>query len=73
MDCRCKIVRSRIHYCSLHERAPQLLAVAEYLLAFLGEITPVDPGQANRMREIVIPYVKSQIDAAKKDVPAIRS
>ena len=72
MDCRCRIVSDRIVFCSLHERAANLLHVIEHLYDFLKTTTVADPMQANRLREIVIPYVLKQIRLAKKDVPAIR-
>ena len=63
--CRCKIVQNRIVFCTLHKQAETLLAVCGYLQNFIR----VKLGETKDeifVREIVLPYIKTAIDAATK-------
>jgi hypothetical protein len=64
--CRCKIVGNKIVFCGLHKEAETLLAVCDYLRNYMGRIKLGETKDEIFIREVVLPYVKSAIDAATR-------
>jgi len=64
--CRCKIVQNKIVFCTLHKQAETLLAVCGYLQNFIRDVKLGATKDEIFVREIVLPYMKSAIDAATK-------
>ena len=64
--CRCAVVGQRIVFCPLHEEAESLLAACQYLRSFIADIKVERPGDANLIREVVLPYVDGVIGRALK-------
>jgi len=64
--CRCKIVQNKIVFCTLHKQAETLLAVCDYLQKFIRDVKLGETKDEIFVREIVLRYVKSAIDAATK-------
>jgi hypothetical protein len=62
--CRCKIIDNKIAVCTLHEHAETLLATCQYVRIFLKGLTPAEQKDQNMLREIILPYLDSQIAAA---------
>lgn len=63
---RCKIVGGRIVFCPLHEEAESLLALCQYLRRFIADVKVERLGDANLIREVVLPYADGVIGAALK-------
>ena len=64
--CRCKIVQKKIVFCTLHKQAETLLAVCGYLRNFIRDVKLGETKDEIFVREIVLPYLTSAIDAATK-------
>ena len=64
--CRCKIVQNKIVFCTLHKQAETLLAVCDYLQKFIRDVKLGETKDEIFVREIVLRYVKSAINAATK-------
>ena len=64
--CRCKIVQNKIVLCTLHKQAETLLAVCDYLQTFIRDVKLGETKDEIFVREIVLPYLTSAIDAATK-------
>ena len=64
--CRCKIVQNRIVFCTLRKQAGTLLAVCDYLQKFIRDVKLGETKDEIFVREIVLPYMKSAIDAATR-------
>jgi len=64
--CRCKIIRNRIVFCALHERAERLLATCDHLRKFFATLKVAEQKDDNMVREVILPYVDRQIAAAEK-------
>ena len=64
--CRCKIVQSKIVFCTLHKQAETLLAVCDYLQNFIRDVKLGATKDEIFVREIVLPYIKTAIDAATR-------
>jgi hypothetical protein len=62
--CRCKVVQNKIVFCTLHKQAETLLAVCDYLQKFIGDVKLGETKDEIFVREIVLPYLNSAIDAA---------
>ena len=65
--CRCKIVQGKIVFCTLHKQTETLLAVCDYLQKFIRDIKLGETQDAIFVREIVLPYLRSAINAATKE------
>jgi len=64
--CRCKIVQNKIVFCTLHKQAETLLTVCDYLQKFIRDVKLGETKDEIFVREIVLPYLRSAIDAATK-------
>ena len=71
MQCRCRYHIGRIVFCSVHERAENLLAVVERLERFLSGAAMASEKDEIMRREIIVPYLQAAIGKAKRDVPPI--
>jgi len=69
--CRCNIVQNKIVFCTLHKQAETLLAVCDYLRKFTRDVKLGETKDEIFVREIVLPYVKSAIDAATKKCQSV--
>ena len=61
-----KIVQNKIVFCTLHKQAETLLAVCDYLHKFIRDVKLGETKDEIFVREIVLPYLSSAIDAAMK-------
>ena len=64
--CCCKIVQNRIVFCTLHKQAETLMAVCDYLQKIIRDVKLGETKDEIFVREIVLPYIKTAIDAATK-------
>jgi len=64
---RCKIVQNKIVFCTLHKQAETLLAVCDYLQKFIRDVKLGETKDEIFVREIVLPYLSSAINAATKE------
>ena len=64
--CRCKIVQNKIVFCTLHKQAETLLTVCDYLQKFIRDVKLGETKDEIFVRELVLPYLRSAIDAATK-------
>jgi hypothetical protein len=65
--CRCKIVQNKIVFCTLHKQAETLLAVCDYLQKFIRDVKLGETKDEIFVREVVLPYLRSAINAATKE------
>ena len=64
--CGCEIVQNRIVFCAVHKQAEKLLVVCEYLRNIIIDGKLSETKDKFFVKEIVLPYLKSAIDAATK-------
>ena len=64
--CGCKIVQNKIVFCVVHKQAEKLLVVCEYLWNIISDGKLGETKDKIFVTEIVLPYLKSAIDAATR-------
>jgi hypothetical protein len=64
--CQCKIESGKIVFCPPHAAAETLIAACGYLRDLLRMLKYAEPGEANLVRNDVIPYLERVIESAEK-------
>ena len=59
--------QNKIVFCTLHKQAETLLAVCDYLQKFIRDVKLGETKDEIFVREIVLPYLSSAINAATKE------
>jgi hypothetical protein len=64
--CECRIERGRIAFCPTHREAARLVSACDYIRKLLPTLKLAESGQANMIRDVVLPYLDAVIPAAQK-------